>query len=130
MVGRKHVLTFRRYGMTDQHSLFPVALAPMLDDPDERAALVGQWLILMRDVMPGMAAACRWPISNDHCFMRVCLDAVMGVPWHTVVKRPAIRHLTSEQLRAAIAVAEAIVREPATLGAFNRQSIRWRQKHQ
>ncbi len=75
-----------------------------------------------------MAETCSWPISLDHCFMRVCLDTALGAPWHLIVRRPAIRHLTSEQLAAAITVAEGVVRAPETLEALNRQSIGWR-KH-
>jgi hypothetical protein len=85
-----------------------------------------RWLALTREVLPGMAAAERWPIRLDHCFMRVCLDATLGRPWHEVVRRPAIRHLTDAQLAAAIAVAERLRADPASLPALNRQSLRMR----
>jgi hypothetical protein len=99
-----------------------------VEGPPPRSILIARWLDLTRNVLPGMAASCRWPISNDHCFMRVCLDASLGAPWHTRVKRPATRHLTITQLKAAIAVAEGINAEPHTLDALNRRSIRWRQE--
>ncbi len=60
--------------------------------------------------------------------MRVCLDTALGAPWHLIVRRPAIRHLTSEQLAAAITVAEGVAHASETLEALNRQSIGWR-KH-
>ena len=93
----------------------------------EREQLVGHWTELMRSVLPGLAVAARWPIRFDHCFMRVCLDHAIGQPWHERVRRPAIRHLTDDQLRAAIAVAERIVADPSVLPALNAQSIAWRQ---
>ena len=120
--------TAAREAMTDQHSLFTSLSARAVDYFEDRAALLAKWFVLMRDVLPDMATECRWPISSDHCFMRVCLDAAIGAPWTTVVKRPAIRHLMSEQLRAAIAVADGIVSAPETLHALNEQSIRWRQE--
>ena len=75
-----------------------------------------------------MAAAQRWPIRLDHCFMRVCLDAALGQRWDSVIARPAIRHLTDAQLGRAVAVAEAIVRDPASLPALNRASLACRDK--
>lgn len=89
--------------------------------------LVAQWTGLVRHTLPNMAARCGWPISHDHCFMRVCLDAALGAPWHALVRRPAIRHLTDAQLSAAIAVAEGLLQAPEALHALNRQSIIWRQ---
>jgi hypothetical protein len=99
-----------------------------MDDETQRATLVKRWMKLMRDVLPAMAPRCGWPISEDHCFMRVCLDTTVGAPWHTIIKRPAIRYLSLEQLVAAIAVAEALVSAPETLASLNAQSIRWRRQ--
>ncbi len=113
--------------MADQNQRHNQMLLPLTDDDaDTRAALVARWMTIVRDVLPTMAKRCDWPISQDHCFMRVCLDTALGAPWHTLVKRPAIRHLSDAQLSAAIAVAEAIVHAPETLDDLNLQSIRWR----
>ncbi len=92
----------------------------------ERERLVARWLGLTRATLPGLAGAARWPIRFDHCFMRVCLDHAIGQPWHERVRRPAIRHLTDEQLRAAIAVAERIASDPSALPGLNAQSLAWR----
>ena len=92
----------------------------------ERERLVAHWLNLTRGVLPGMAAAHRWPIRLDHCFMRVCLDNALRRPWHETVRRPAIRHLDLAQLQGAIAVAEGIVADPARLPALNQASLEWR----
>jgi len=94
--------------------------------PSQRNLLVSRWTKLVRHTLPEMSERCGWPISQVHCFMRVCLDTALGAPWHTLVKRPAIRHLTDAQLREAIAVAETLVHAPESLNALNRQSIIWR----
>ena len=92
-----------------------------------RTALVDRWFELTRQVLPGMAAAERWPIRYDHCFMRVCLDEAMGGPWTAHVKRPAIHHMSDAQLADAIRVAEGIASRPGTLVALNAQSLRRRE---
>ena len=101
-------------------------LEPAGEAGAERERLTRRWLELTRRVLPGMAAAEGWPICRDHCFMRVCLDNVFGRPWHEAVRRPAIRWLEMEQLRAAVAVAEGIAAEPWTLPALNDASLAWR----
>lgn len=91
-----------------------------------REAAVARWLHLVRVVLPALAAAHRWPIHADHCFMRVCLDAAIGGPWHERVRRPAVRHLEDAQLARAIAVAEGVVADPARLAPLNRASLAMR----
>ena len=93
---------------------------------DARGEAVARWLHLVRVVLPGLAAAHRWPIRADHCFMRVCLDAAIGVPWHERVRRPAVRFLDDAQLARAIAVAERVAADPACLPALNRDSLAMR----
>ena len=90
---------------------------------DDRAATVARWTELTRDVLPAMAAAQRWPIHLDHCFMRVCLDAALGSPWTAAIGRPAVRTMSEAQLGAAIVVAESIVADPARLPALNDASL-------
>ena len=94
--------------------------------PVSRDALLARWLLLTREILPGMAAGQSWPIRLDHCFMRVCLDAALGARWDTVVARPAIRHLSEAQLGRAVAHAEAIAAEPRLLAPLNQASLRLR----
>lgn len=91
-----------------------------------RDRLQRRWLTLTRDVLPTMAAAQHWPIRLDHCFMRVCLDVTLGVRWDSVVRRPAIRHLSDAQLGAAVAQAEEILADPSSLPRLNQESLRLR----
>jgi hypothetical protein len=85
--------------------------------------LLAQWLDLTRRVLPGMASVERWPIRLDHCFMRVCLDAAFGRPWHE-----AVRRLTDAELARAVSVAERIVADPSLLPVLNVESLRLRGK--
>ena len=100
-----------------------MALFPDDSAPASRKELVSRWNTLVRVTLPDMASPNHWPIFLDHCFMRVCLDTALGGPWHLSVKRPAIRHLTDDQLEAAIAIGESVVARPHTLDALNKASI-------
>jgi hypothetical protein len=96
----------------------------LLNDLSARSTLSVRWQSLMNNVLPSMVDANCWPISQNHCFMRVCLDTAVGVPWYNFVKRPASRHLTNDQLR--MAVAKQIVATPDLLPKLNHQSIEGR----
>ena len=99
----------------------------MGSEPDaERTILLERWLELTRRVLPAMAPAQGWPIREDHCFMRVCLDAVAGAPWREVIRAPATRHMSVAQLAAAVRVAQDIADRPDTLAALNARSLRQR----
>lgn len=51
-----------------------------------------------------------WPIRADHCFARVVLDSVFGDVWYDHVDgRPAYEHLTADELRAAVDVADRML---------------------
>ena len=91
-----------------------------------RDALVARWFALTRTALPAVAATRRWPIRADHCFMRVCLDAALGVPWTATVKRPALRSMNDAELAAAVEIAEGIAARPDTLRGLNAASIEGR----
>lgn len=95
----------------------------MMQKADRRARLVARWLELTREILPSMAAAQRWPVRHDHCFMRICLDAAFGTPWTHAVRAPAIRTMTSDQLALAVAIAERVVTEPRLLPDLNARSL-------
>ncbi len=94
--------------------------------PDPRTDLVARWFALTREVLPGMAARNGWPIHEDHCFMRVCLDVSLGAPWPSVVRAPAYLTMSDAQLAAAVTVAEGIAAAPDTLPTLNERSLRAR----
>lgn len=97
--------------------------------PPSRAQLEAEWLIITRQTLPALAKTRRWPVSADHCFMRILLDAVHGDRWDNMVKgRPAYKHIEWVQLVAAVALAERVVANEADLWALNAQSLVWRGK--
>ena len=89
------------------------------------------WLDLMRRRLPEAARGrADWPIRLDHCFARVILDAVYGRPWREVIAAPAWRSMAEPELRAAIALGEAILAGDADLHALDDASLRLRGKAQ
>lgn len=49
------------------------------------------------------------PVSLDHCFARIILDAVTeDTPWMNKIKSPAYKHMTEEQLRRAIQIGHEV----------------------
>jgi hypothetical protein len=73
------------------------------------------------------AAVERWPIRNDHCFLRIAYDTAVGAKWTTVVARPAWATLPLDRLAAAIIVLEAIEAEGrARLDKLNAASLAFR----
>ncbi len=94
-----------------------------------RAALEQRWLTLTRETMPALAAERVWPVRNDHCFQRILLDNAVGGVWYEAVsKRPAYRHAEAAVLTRAVALGEAVLAGSADLVALNRQSLAWRGK--
>lgn len=98
-------------------------------DPPDRARLEAEWLTLTRQTLPALAKTRRWPVSADHCFMRILLDAVHEGQWDSVVQgRPAYKHIELERLVAAVKLAKSVVAGTADLWALNAQSLAWRGK--
>lgn len=97
-----------------------------MEEPDP----IARYLSLTRDVLPRMARepGRRWPVREDHCFQRIVLDHVAGGVWYDHIARPAYKHLTDQQARTAVALAENIAEGRADLAAMNRQSLLWRGK--
>ena len=98
------------------------------DGSADRAALEARYLRLVRVELPALAASRDWPIRLDHCFMRVVLDHVFAAPWpDRLTGRPAYRHLTGDELRRAVALAESIRDgDDDVLRSMNARSLLWR----
>ncbi len=94
-----------------------------------RAQMEADWLTITRQTLPELAKTRRWPVSADHCFMRILLDAVHGTRWDSIVQgRPAYKHIEAERLAAAVALAKRVAADEADLWALNAQSLAWRGK--
>ena len=90
----------------------------------DHSLLVARWFALTRDILPAMAERAGWPIHEDHCFMRVCLDNAFGRPWREAVAAPAHRSMSGDQLAAAVALAETVATDSSRLFALNDASLR------
>jgi hypothetical protein len=98
-----------------------------MDGP--RAALEAEWLRLTREVLPGLAAARRWPVHADHCFQRILLDAAAGDVWYRRIPgRPAYRAASADLLARAVALAGSVAAGASDLAALNRQSLDLRRR--
>lgn len=94
-----------------------------------RARIEQSWLELTRVVLPSLVRERGWPVSADHCFQRILLDAVCGGPWYgKVAGRPAYRAMDEQLLSEAVALAERVASGEADLTMLNTQSLRWRGK--
>lgn len=95
------------------------------DSLTERGVPVTRRLEPTRCVPSGMAAEHAWPLSLDHRFTRVRLDAAArrwDRPWHEAVRRTATRHLSLDRPCRAVAVAA----DSARLPPLNRRRLRLR----
>ncbi len=89
--------------------------------------LVDRWFSLTRERMPGLAKACEWPVSEDHCFQRILLDNAIGGRWVDEIPAPAYRNAPDAILRQAISLGEAAIAGVEDLAALNANSLAWRE---
>ena len=95
----------------------------MLEDP---GPIREQYLELTGERLPAQADP-TWPVSEDHCFQRIVLDALFEDVWYDhVAGRPAVEQLTADQLREAVAIAESMLDDPERVRELNRASLGYR----
>ena len=94
------------------------------------ADLVFRYIVLTKEVMPHLSRTSHkhWPVSNDHCFQRIILDAVCGGVWYDYLPRPAYKNLTHDQAANAVKLCNDIISGDADLIVLNKQSLQWRGK--
>lgn len=93
-----------------------------------RDELEARWFALTREELPVMARDRSWPVHLDHCFQRILLDNAVGMAWREVIRPPAYRNASDQQLAKAVALGEAAARGEEDLAALNRRSLVWRGK--
>lgn len=98
-------------------------------------SLRARWNHLYRKHLPSLAKARdpvqpSWPVHLDHCFARIVLDNAVGVekPWTEVIKAPAVKNMTAEQLVVAIEMGERIATGEEDLVALDERSLMLRGK--
>ena len=75
------------------------------------------------------SAAPDWPVSANHCFLRIAYDNAVEARWDTVVARPAWRHLPLDTLAAAVVILDRIRTEGRpTLVRLNAASLGHRRR--
>ncbi len=98
---------------------------------DDVYLLQERYLELTRVILPAEAKRRGWILQEDHCFMRVILDHLFSDCWYQHLDRrlKAYKQLNEQQLRTAITMAEAILKEgQPLLKEMNRRSLLWRGK--
>lgn len=62
----------------------------------------------------------------NHCYWRIALDNTVQNKWKDVVKAPAYKNLSDEQLHGAINLLETYQNDEALLAKHNLKSLEWR----
>lgn len=94
-----------------------------------------KWKKLYAQDLPAMAKARdekqKWPVHLDHCFARIILDNAVGKdrPWTEVVKSPAYKHMSEQQLKNAIKLGESIADGSEDINPLNERSLELRGKN-
>ncbi|KIV96912.1 hypothetical protein PV10_00725 [Exophiala mesophila] len=100
--------------------------------------LRNEWTKLYSETLPRLAKAkdhaqSKWPVTLDHCFARIILDNTVGrgsQQWDKVIKRPAVKNMSREQLRDAISLGEDIQTGKVDLCQLDEKSLQCRGKNQ
>lgn len=91
-----------------------------------------RYLKLVNKELPSLAKERQFPVRFNHCFARIILDNLFGCCWYEALNRKqgaAYKQLSTEQLKQAIEIAEAIINNPDTyIEELNQNSLRWRNK--
>lgn len=91
--------------------------------------MIDTYLQLVNHDLPQAAQADRtYPVRFNHCFARIILDNLCGRPWREVIKAPAYKHLSPEQMQGAIELGQRYLVDPALCVEHNCNSLRYRGK--
>ncbi|KAE9980963.1 hypothetical protein BLS_008024 [Venturia inaequalis] len=102
----------------------------------ELQKLQNSWKTMFQKTLPEAAISKsssqpKWPVHVDHCFARIILDKVVGggkAPWMTVIKSPAYKNMSGQQLKDAIKLGEDILSGHADLVELDEESLMVRGK--
>jgi hypothetical protein len=65
---------------------------------------------------------------DNHCYWRISLDNALGDFWKNIVKSPAYKNLSDEELIKAVELLEDYNTDKDLLIEHNKNSLRWRGK--
>ncbi|KAI7537855.1 hypothetical protein KC331_g10700 [Hortaea werneckii] len=108
----------------------------MTDNPGrDIESLRQKWNELYKQRLPALAKArdpvqTTWPVFLDHCFARIVLDNAIGNdrPWTEIIKQPAVKNMSEDQLKTAIDLAERLASGKADLVALDERILELRGK--
>ncbi|CZT02689.1 uncharacterized protein RCO7_09374 [Rhynchosporium graminicola] len=97
--------------------------------------LQNEWKQMFQKTLPQAAQSkspsqSSWPVHVDHCFARIILDNEIGIttPWMSVLKSPAYKNMTREQLESCIELGRKILDGEADLVELDERSLKIRGK--
>ena len=113
-------------------------LSKMAVDTADVDSLRSQWTQLYSKTLPHMArerdpAQPEWPVRLDHCFARIILDNTVGEgsqQWDKVIKKPAVRNMTAQQLQNAIELGDKVRTGEMDLQELDQISLMCRGKNE
>lgn len=78
---------------------------------------------------PAIARAENYPITQNHCFLRVVYDHLFQDKWQRILsnKKPAIHQLSAGQLDAAIAIGDEMLKSRILVERLNEESLKFRE---
>jgi methylated-DNA-[protein]-cysteine S-methyltransferase len=73
----------------------------------------------------------KWPVTLDHCFARIILDATVGMdaPWTSKIESPAYKNMSKPQLRWSIELGRRILEGEEDLVELDNMSLQLRSKN-
>ncbi|KAG4444457.1 hypothetical protein IFR05_000048 [Cadophora sp. M221] len=97
--------------------------------------LQNDWKVMYQQTLPQAAKSKSssqptWPVQLDHCFARIILDTRIGIssPWTSVLKSPAYKNMSREQLEACIQLGREILNGDVDLVELDERSLSIRGK--
>jgi hypothetical protein len=63
---------------------------------------------------------------DNHCYLRIGLDAIFKTKWDTVIAKPAYKHLSEEKRKELLLLFNSYLNDKELLLAHNRQSLVYR----
>ena len=81
-------------------------------------------LVKLEDVFKSKDSG--YPISADHCFLRVAYDALFPDPWDRHLAKPAWKHLSLAQTEMVQQLLTEMIHDPATCQKLNSESLKKR----
>ncbi|MEM9854194.1 MAG: hypothetical protein AAF841_07035 [Pseudomonadota bacterium] len=95
---------------------------------NDRARSITAYRHLTAEIMPALAPARGWPVSDDHCFQRIVLDTICGGVWYDHIAKPGYQTMPAKMAAAAHKLCEDIIAGREDLIALNAQSLAWRRE--